>query len=47
VDILDAYDVAEGFYMIRDYDTEPAVFHADEVFHGTQEVWEELTLAQP
>jgi carbamoyl-phosphate synthase large subunit len=42
LDIADAYDTADGYYMVRDYDTEPAVLHGDEFFDGTEEVWEEL-----
>ena len=38
--IVDAYDSVDGYYMVRDYDTEPAVRHGDEFFDGTEEVWE-------
>lgn len=34
VDISDPYDVAEDFYMVRDLDTTPDVFHADELLRG-------------
>jgi glutathione synthase/RimK-type ligase-like ATP-grasp enzyme len=45
VDIVDAYDVAEGYYMVRDYDTVPVVMHADELFEGIDEVWAGASLA--
>jgi len=45
VDIADEYDVAEGYYMVRDYDTVPAVMHADELFDGINEVWAGASLA--
>ena len=32
VDFGDAYDAVDGYYMVRDMDTEPGVFHADEFF---------------
>ncbi len=38
VDIRDAYDVAEDYYMVRDLDTLPAVFHADEFFQGIEDM---------
>ncbi|MGH7392144.1 MAG: hypothetical protein ACREM3_22195 [Candidatus Rokuibacteriota bacterium] len=34
VELRDEYDVAEDYYLIRDVDTPPAVFHATEVFDG-------------
>lgn len=38
VDIFEEYDVAEDFYMLRDLDTVPAIFHVEELFDGIQEV---------
>ena len=38
VDIADPLDVAEDFYLVRDLDTLPGVFHADEFFEGIREV---------
>lgn len=38
VDIGDPYDVAEDYYFVRDVDTVPGVFHADELFEGIHEV---------
>jgi carbamoyl-phosphate synthase large subunit len=32
-----AYDVAENYYMVRDLDTVPGIFHADEFFDGIEE----------
>jgi len=37
VDIKDAYDVAADYYMVRDLDTLPGVFHADEFFEGVED----------
>jgi hypothetical protein len=34
VDLRDEYDVVEDYYLVRDLDTLPAVFHADELFEG-------------
>lgn len=38
VDIRDEYDVAEDYYMLRDLDTLPGIFHAEEFFDGIEEV---------
>lgn len=38
VNIHEEYDVAEDYYMLRDLDTLPAIFHADEFFDGIEEV---------
>lgn len=38
VDIYEEYDVAEDYYMLRDLDTPPAIFHAEEFFDGIEEV---------
>lgn len=43
--IAETYDTAEGYYMVRDYDTEPAVWHGDQFFDGTEEVWDEGSMA--
>jgi carbamoyl-phosphate synthase large subunit len=32
MDLRDEYDVAEDYYLVRDLDTLPGVFHADELF---------------
>lgn len=45
VDIADEYDVAEGYYMVRDFDTVPAILHADELFDGVSEVWAGASVA--
>ncbi|MGH7388085.1 MAG: hypothetical protein ACREM3_01315 [Candidatus Rokuibacteriota bacterium] len=34
VDLHDEYDAAEGYYMVRDLDTLPDIFHEDELFEG-------------
>ena len=33
-DIEDVVDVPEDYYLVRDLDTEPAIFHADQMFEG-------------
>ncbi len=38
VDIHEEYDMAEDYYMLRDLDTLPAIFHAEEFFDGIEEV---------
>ena len=38
VDIGDPYDVAEEYYMVRDVDTAPGVYRADELFEGIEDV---------
>lgn len=37
VEIREEYDVAEGYYLVRDLDTVPGIFHADEFFEGIEE----------
>lgn len=37
VQIEPVYDVAEDYYMVRDLDTLPGIFHADEVFDGIED----------
>ncbi len=37
VDFGDAYDAVDDFYMVRDMDTEPSVFHVDELFEGVDD----------
>jgi carbamoyl-phosphate synthase large subunit len=39
VDFREEYDVAEDYYMLRDLDTSPGIFHAEELFEGIEEVW--------
>jgi glutathione synthase/RimK-type ligase-like ATP-grasp enzyme len=36
VGFRDTYDAVEDYYMIRDFDTVPAVFHADELFEALE-----------
>jgi len=36
-EIAEPYDVAENYYFVRDVDTVPGVFHADELFEGIRE----------
>jgi carbamoyl-phosphate synthase large subunit len=38
VDIGEAYDVAQDYYLVRDLDTVPGIFHAEELFEGIREV---------
>ncbi|MGH7276036.1 MAG: hypothetical protein ACREIY_03280 [Candidatus Rokuibacteriota bacterium] len=37
VEIAEPYDAAEGYYMVRDVDTLPDIFHADELFEGLRD----------
>lgn len=37
VDLREEYDVAEDYYVLRDVDTAPGVFHADEFFDGIED----------
>lgn len=39
VGIRDEYDAAEDYYMLRDLDTSPEIFHAKELFEGIEEAW--------
>lgn len=41
VEIGEPYDAAEGYYMVRDVDTLPDIFHADELFEGIRDAREE------
>ena len=36
-DARDVWDVAEDHYLVRDLDTEPSVFHADELFDRVED----------
>lgn len=38
VGIRDEYDVAEDYYMLRDLDTSPEIFHAEGLFEGIHEI---------
>ena len=38
VDLRDEYDVAVDYYLVRDLDTLPHVFHAQEMFDGIEEL---------
>ena len=37
VEIADAYDVAEDYYMVRDLDALPDIFHADSLHEGIED----------
>ena len=37
VDVGAAYEPVDGYYMVRDMDLEPAVFHADDFFDGVED----------
>lgn len=41
VRLREEYDGVEDYYMLRDLDAVPVVFHADEFFEGIDEVWNE------
>ena len=43
VQIDEPYDVAEGYYMIRDLDTLPEILHADELSEGIEDARRETT----
>ena len=34
VELREEYDAVEGYYMVRDLDTPPDIFHADDLFDG-------------
>ncbi len=38
VDVRKAYDAVEDYYMLRDLDAPPGIFHADEFFDGIKDV---------
>ncbi len=38
VELGETYDAVDDYYMARDLDVEPAIFHADDVFDGIEEV---------
>jgi hypothetical protein len=38
VTVAEPYDVTEDWYMIRDLDTLPGIYHADELFDGIEDV---------
>jgi biotin carboxylase len=40
VDLRDEYDAADDFYSLRDLDTLPGVFHADDLFEGIEDARE-------
>ncbi len=37
VDVREEYDVADGYYMLRDLDMPPGIFHADDFFEGIED----------
>ena len=37
VNVSDEYDAVEGYYMVRDLDTLPGIFHADELADGIED----------
>jgi hypothetical protein len=36
VGLRDEYDAVDDYYLVRDLDTLPGVFHADELFDGIE-----------
>lgn len=38
VELREEYDVTEDYYLVRDLDTTPGVFHADEMFEGIEDL---------
>lgn len=37
VDFAEAYDTVDGYYMVRDLDMPPGIFHSEELFEGIEE----------
>ena len=37
LDVSEPYDAADDFYMVRDTDVAPVVFHADELFETIED----------
>jgi hypothetical protein len=37
VEQVEEYDAVEGYYMVRDLDVPPGIFHADDLFEGIEE----------
>jgi carbamoyl-phosphate synthase large subunit len=40
VELADEYDAADDVYALRDLDTEPGLFHADQLFEGIEDARE-------
>ncbi len=38
VQIRNGYDAIDDYYMVRDLDMQPGIYHADELFEGIEEV---------
>jgi hypothetical protein len=38
VEFRETYDAVDDYYMARDLDVEPAIFHADDAFDGIEEI---------
>jgi hypothetical protein len=36
VGLREEYDAVDDYYLVRDLDTRPGVFHADELFEGIE-----------
>jgi hypothetical protein len=47
VTIPEPYDVAEDWYMVRDLDTLPGIFHGEDLFAGIEDVHEVEGSAPP
>ena len=41
IELADEYDAADDVYALRDLDTEPGLFHADQLFEGIEDAREE------
>ena len=37
VDLDEEYDTVDGYYMVRDMDMHPGIYHADDLFEGVEE----------
>jgi hypothetical protein len=47
VELRDEYDAVEDYYMLRDVDAPPAIFHADDFFHGIEEARRPRRVGKP
>ncbi len=45
LDIREVYDVAQDYYLVRDLDTEPGIFHINELIEGFGDIAEQACIA--
>lgn len=46
LDIRDVYDIAEDYYLVRDLDTEPGIFHIDQLLEDFEGMVEHVGIAR-